>query len=55
MSQSAPQPNPLESDSDQSLSPKLMSEEEVTREVIMLQIFILPQVSFINNRKRNFS
>lgn len=35
MSQSAPQPHPLESDSDQSLSPKLMSEEDVVREVVV--------------------
>lgn len=33
MAHSAPQPHPLESDSDQSLSPKLMSEEEIVREV----------------------
>ncbi|KAG4067242.1 hypothetical protein HA402_000233 [Bradysia odoriphaga] len=33
MSHSAPQPHPLESDSESSLSPKIMSEEEITREV----------------------
>lgn len=36
MSHSAPQPHPLESDSDQSLSPKLISEEEIVREVYIL-------------------
>ena len=33
MSHSAPQPHPLESDSDQSLSPKLISEDDIVREV----------------------
>lgn len=33
MSHSAPQPNPLESDSDPSLSPKMISEDEIVREV----------------------
>lgn len=37
MSHSAPQPHPLESDSDQSLSPKLISEEAIVREVISLK------------------
>lgn len=33
MSHSAPQPHPLESDSDPSLSPKMLSEDEIVREV----------------------
>lgn len=33
MSHSAPQPHPLESDSDPSLSPKMISEDEIVREV----------------------
>lgn len=33
MSHSAPQPYPLESDSDQSISPKLISDEEIVREI----------------------
>lgn len=33
MSHSAPHPHALESDSDQSLSPKMMSEDEIVREV----------------------
>lgn len=33
MSHSAPQPHPLESDSESSLSPKVMSEDEIVREV----------------------
>lgn len=33
MSHSAPQPNPLESDSDPSLSPKMLAEDEIIREV----------------------
>lgn len=36
MSHSAPQPHPLESDSDPSLSPKMMSEDEIVREVCCL-------------------
>lgn len=37
MSHSAPQPHPLESDSESSLSPKIMSEEEITREVGVIE------------------
>lgn len=44
MSHSAPQPHPLESDSDQSLSPKLISEEAIVREVNSLEN---PPVEFI--------
>lgn len=39
MSHSAPQPHPLESDSESSLSPKIMSEEEITREVAVIELF----------------
>lgn len=37
MSHSAPQPHPFESDSDPSLSPKMLSEDEIVREVCYLR------------------
>lgn len=39
MSHSAPQPNPLESDSDPSLSPKMISEDEIVREARFFVFF----------------
>lgn len=40
MSHSAPQPHPLESDSDPSLSPKMLSEDEIVREVSFFFWFV---------------
>ena len=49
MSHSAPQPHPLESDSDPSLSPKMISEDEIVREVsfVVVNVKYFEIVSYV--------